>query len=138
MAVKDRTLSDLRSALRACAYAASPDALREYASELSRMDPAVAELARKSAVDIAKISRENPGRGRRVVDELVAKIATEHKLDASRATVADRAAADQLAQRIITTGAHGFNSAEDRLAARRAGAARESLDANGDVAWKQT
>jgi len=136
--VRDRTLEHLRSSLRAVAYAGHEGALAEFKSELERMPTAVAEIVRKSAVDIAAISRENPGRARRVVDELAGKIAAEHGLGQDRASIADRDAADTVANRIRSGGSAGYNSAEDVRRQRQATAAREALDATGEpVPWKQ-
>jgi hypothetical protein len=124
---RDRTAGDVRSALRSVAYAGNEAALREYAHELERMDPAIAEVVRKSAADIAAISRENPGKARRVVDELAMRILAEHGLQKDSPRVDDEARGR--AERILGQGPGvGHNSAEDQRLMRHARAASEQVD----------
>lgn len=137
---RDRTVQDIRGSLRAVSYAASEHALSAYDAELARMPAAVADVVRKSAVDVAGIARQSRSRARAVVDELVGKIVTEYQLDGDRpASVAERDQADQLAARIAGSPL-GRNSEQDLHTSRRMARARAAVDselAGADVPWRQ-
>lgn len=135
--MRDKTVEHLRSALRAVAYAGHEDALREYRAELERMPGPIAATVRGAAVDIAAISRTNPGKARRVVDELAAKIAAELTEPAPSRSERDASAA--LADRLrgSTSGAYASSDDGDR---RRAARARDAVDqelAGQPVPWRQ-